>query len=81
MSGATHQPNNWSDSWADFWDEYRIGHMIKLCKADGFSIPNEKELRLKVRDILSDHNCLPSYVHGNVDYFFSCIYDHLATMS
>ena len=63
-SGATHQPNNWCDSWVDFWDEYRLGHMLKLCKADGFSISYEKDLRLKVRDILGAHSCVPSCVHG-----------------
>ncbi|KAL3926141.1 MAG: hypothetical protein SGARI_005697, partial [Bacillariaceae sp.] len=28
--GATPQPNGWEDDWADFWDNHRLGHMLKL---------------------------------------------------
>jgi hypothetical protein len=33
--GATLQPNNECDTWAEFWDKYRLGHMLDLCKRDG----------------------------------------------
>jgi fructosamine-3-kinase len=29
--GATFQPNlPWKESWANFWDGHRLGHMLKL---------------------------------------------------
>jgi fructosamine-3-kinase len=64
--GATFQPNPWTNSWSEFWDEYQLGHMIKLCKMEGATFPQEKELRQKVRSILDDHVVTPSLVHGDL---------------
>ena len=64
--GATIQPNNECDKWADFWDKYRLGHMLELAKRDGAEFRNEKELRDKVYSILDAHDCQPSLVHGDL---------------
>ena len=64
--GATFQPNNWCSDWADFWDEHRLGHMLRLAKLDGASFPLEAELRAKVRAILSVHTVTPGLVHGDL---------------
>jgi len=64
--GATFQPNSWTDTWADFWDEHRLGHMLTLAKRDGASFPQEKDLRAKVRSVLEAHECIPSLVHGDL---------------
>ena len=64
--GATFQPNNYTPKWADFWDKYRLGHMLSLCKKEGAAFTNEKELREKVYEILSNHECVPSLVHGDL---------------
>lgn len=64
--GATPQPNEWTDSWPDFWDKCRLGHIIKLCKAEGATFPEEQELRAKVRSILERHTVAPSPVHGDL---------------
>jgi len=64
--GATLQPNNECDKWADFWDKYRLGHMLELAKRDGADFRNEKELREKVYSILDAHDCQPSLCHGDL---------------
>ena len=55
--GATPQPNPWRATWADFWDEARLGHMLKLAKREGASFPQEEELRRKVG--AAEGICLP----------------------
>lgn len=64
--GATFQPNVYCDTWSEFWDKYRLGHMIKLAKRDGAVFPYENEVRQKIYDILSVHNPEPSLVHGDL---------------
>ncbi|CEM39525.1 unnamed protein product [Vitrella brassicaformis CCMP3155] len=62
--GATPQPNQWCDTWVDFWDEHRLGHMLRL--ANIIDSDKERKLRAKVKDILSKHTCQPSLVHGDL---------------
>lgn len=64
--GATHQPNNECENWAEFWDIYRLGHMLDLAKRDGADFPKEKELRFKVYSILKIHDVKPSLLHGDL---------------
>ena len=65
--GATAQPNTWTEAWPEFWDKYRLGHMLSLAKRDGATFSNERELREKVKKILELHvNCKPSLVHGDL---------------
>lgn len=64
--GATHQPNcPWMDNWADFWDEMRLGHMLKLTGNAGLDKAKAEKLRTKTRELLS-HNPAPSLVHGDL---------------
>jgi len=64
--GATPQPNAYHETWADFWDTQRLGHMLDFAKRKGASIKQERELRDKVKGILSSHQCVPSLVHGDL---------------
>jgi fructosamine-3-kinase len=64
--GATMQPNTYCETWAEFWDTHRLGHMLSLAKRDGAAFPREAELRDKVKAILSAHECVPSLVHGDL---------------
>ena len=67
--GATIQPNVWTSSWAEFWDQHRLGHMMNLANKHGATFSNEikTELREKVKIILELHsNCKPSLVHGDL---------------
>lgn len=64
--GATPQPNlPWMDDWADFWDEKRLGHMLKLTGNAGLDNKKIEKLRAKTRELLS-HNPAPSLVHGDL---------------
>ncbi|KAG5180102.1 Fructosamine/Ketosamine-3-kinase [Tribonema minus] len=64
--GATPQPNGWMDSWPEFWDERRLGHMLRLCEQQGAKYPQAKELREKVKAVLSEADVKPSLVHGDL---------------
>jgi fructosamine-3-kinase len=64
--GATPQPNlPWKDDWADFWDEHRLGHMLRLTGNAGLSTEKVEELRRKTRELLS-HKPAPSIIHGDL---------------
>mmetsp|Transcript_22120 Transcript_22120/g.54739 ORF Transcript_22120/g.54739 Transcript_22120/m.54739 type:complete len:356 (-) Transcript_22120:179-1246(-) len=66
--GATFQPNlPWKEKWADFWDEHRLGHMLKLTgDAGGMSNDQIAKLRIKTRELLSAHEVVASIVHGDL---------------
>jgi fructosamine-3-kinase len=66
--GSTPQPNlPWMDDWADFWDEHRLGHMLKLTgNAGGLSDEKVTQLRQKTRELLSQHTPVPSVLHGDL---------------
>jgi len=65
--GATPQPNlPWKETWADFWDTHRLGHMLKLTNNAGLSNEDVVKLRQKTRDIVSSHNPQPSLIHGDL---------------
>jgi len=64
--GATFQPNlPWKQDWAEFWDEQRLGHMLKLTDNVGFSDDKIQKLRAKTKQLLS-HNPPPSLIHGDL---------------
>ncbi len=63
--GATPQPNSWKDNWADFWDEHRLGHMLKLTGDAGLNKDKVEMVRQKTRQLLS-HNPTPSIIHGDL---------------
>lgn len=71
--GATFQPNlPWHANWADFWDEHRLGHMLKLTSnAGGCSKDQINALRSKTRELLSTEArggdpIVASIVHGDL---------------
>jgi len=64
--GATPQPNlPWMDSWADFWDVNRLGHMLKLTNNARMNAAQVEKLRSKTRELLS-HQPDPSLIHGDL---------------
>jgi fructosamine-3-kinase len=56
----------WLDDWADFWDEHRLGHMLKLTGNAGLSDQDAAKLRSKTRELLSQHSPPPSLLHGDL---------------
>ncbi|WP_271254210.1 fructosamine kinase family protein [Pseudanabaena sp. Chao 1811] len=65
--GATPQINNWTNSWLDFWREYRLAFQIRLAKRKGWrcSIPEEK-IYAALPKFFRDYQPQPSMVHGDL---------------
>lgn len=64
--GSTPQINPWTDSWADFFAESRMGYQLKLAKRRGGHFLNEGEFVKAVKEILSTRQPQPSLVHGDL---------------
>jgi len=66
--GATSQPNGWKKSWADFFAERRLGHMLDLANARGgeFSETESTDTLAAARAILEAHGPAPSLLHGDL---------------
>jgi len=64
--GATFQPNNWEDSWAEFFDKHRLNYMLERSESEGAFFAKKEQLREKVFQILSKHSPAPSLVHGDL---------------
>ncbi|PSF39586.1 hypothetical protein C7H19_01310 [Aphanothece hegewaldii CCALA 016] len=64
--GSTPQINTWTDHWADFFTEYRIGYQLRLAKKRGGGFENENLVLPAVREYLTQHNPKPSLVHGDL---------------
>ena len=63
--GATPQPNPWTDNWADFWENHRLGYMLDLLDNLGYSVKDIALLKTITRQCLS-HNPPPSLIHGDL---------------
>ena len=64
--GSTPQINTWSENWADFFAEHRIGYQLKLAQRRGGHFPDTIKVVTKVRDLLAAHNPQPALVHGDL---------------
>ncbi|ACK72000.1 fructosamine kinase [Gloeothece citriformis PCC 7424] len=64
--GSTPQINTWTENWADFFAEYRIGYQLKLARKRGGNFPDPSQVIPLVRDFLADRNPIPSLVHGDL---------------
>ncbi|HLO48887.1 MAG TPA: fructosamine kinase family protein [Kamptonema sp.] len=64
--GSTTQINTWTENWADFWAEHRIGYQLKLAKRRGGRFPQAEHLLAAIPDLLAGHKPQPSLVHGDL---------------
>jgi fructosamine-3-kinase len=64
--GSTPQINTWTNQWADFFAQSRIGYQLQLAKRRGGSFPDATQVVEAVRDILADRQPQPSLVHGDL---------------
>ncbi|WP_083622140.1 fructosamine kinase family protein [Planktothrix serta] len=64
--GSTLQINTWKNSWAEFWQEHRIGYQLKLAQRRGGNFEQGEKLLNKIPDILGDYHPKPSLVHGDL---------------
>ncbi|MGL5083388.1 MAG: fructosamine kinase family protein [Microcoleaceae cyanobacterium] len=64
--GSTPQINTWTEHWADFWEEHRIGYQFRLAKRQGGSFEQAEELLRRIPELLANHQPQPSLVHGDL---------------
>jgi fructosamine-3-kinase len=64
--GSTPQINTWSENWADFFAEHRIGYQLKLAQRRSGHFPDTTKVVTKVRDLLVNRKPQPALVHGDL---------------
>jgi fructosamine-3-kinase len=64
--GSTPQINTWTDNWADFFAQHRIGYQLKLAKRRGGNFGDPNQVIKAVRDKLADRQLQASLVHGDL---------------
>ncbi len=64
--GSTPQVNNWTEKWADFFADNRIGFQLKLAQRKGRSFGDYTQIVEAVRKILLEIHPQPSLVHGDL---------------
>jgi len=66
--GATHQRNDWTDTWIDFWRDHRLGFQLQLAAGNGHGgrLQSSGEQLLLRFDALINHNPEPSLLHGDL---------------
>ena len=64
--GSTPQINDWSDNWADFFAEQRIGYQLNLARRKDSGFNNNDQVVRVIRDQLAEHKPVASLVHGDL---------------
>ncbi|MCK3657322.1 hypothetical protein A4G18_00960 [Pasteurellaceae bacterium Pebbles2] len=64
--GALYQPNKWSDNWATFFAEQRIGWQLQICKEKGLEFGDIDQIITTIKAKLAKHKPTPSLLHGNL---------------
>ncbi|WP_041064134.1 fructosamine kinase family protein [Thiolapillus brandeum] len=66
--GSTHQPNDWTADWVDFWRKHRLGFQLEEAarKGLGSHIQRLGENLLERFSVLMDHDPAPSLLHGDL---------------
>ena len=62
--GSTPQQNDWTDNWAEFFAQHRIGYQLKLAQRRGGDFP--QRAIAAVQEILANRQPQPSLVHGDL---------------
>ncbi|MEA5510921.1 fructosamine kinase family protein [Crocosphaera sp. UHCC 0190] len=64
--GSTPQVNTWTENWADFFADHRIGFQLKLAKRKGGSFGDYTQIVEKIRHLLREIKPQSSLVHGDL---------------
>ncbi len=66
--GSTHQPNNLSTDWIEFWRERRLGYQLQLATQLGYGgrLVDSGERLLELLPQLITHQPQPSLLHGDL---------------
>jgi fructosamine-3-kinase len=59
--GATPQPNDWCDDWAEFWRERRLRPQLELARRNGFDLSLGG-----ITSCLEGYRSAPSLLHGDL---------------
>ena len=62
--GSTPQQNDWTDNWAEFFAQHRIGYQLKLAQRRGGDFP--QQALAAVQENLANRQPQPSLVHGDL---------------
>jgi fructosamine-3-kinase len=64
--GETPQVNSWTQNWADFFAEYRIGYQLRLAAQKGAHFAQAEALLRAIPKVLAEHDPEPSLLHGDL---------------
>jgi fructosamine-3-kinase len=64
--GSTPQLNPWTESWAEFFAEQRIGYQLRLARRKGGNFPDPATITSQVTALLQDRQPQPALVHGDL---------------
>jgi fructosamine-3-kinase len=64
--GATPQPNPWTKTWLEFYQEHRLRHQFRLAGRRGGHFPRQHEILMALPDLLAGHTPTPALVHGDL---------------
>ena len=62
--GSTLQQNDWTDNWAEFFAQHRIGYQLKLAQRRGGDFP--RRAIAAIQENLANRQPQPSLVHGDL---------------
>jgi fructosamine-3-kinase len=66
--GSTHQPNNLSSDWVEFWQQHRLGYQLKLATGlrHNSRLQQRGEKLVELLPQLIEHKPKPSLLHGDL---------------
>lgn len=64
--GSTVQINPWTDDWAEFWRDARIGYQLQLARKHGVHLDHADDLLRNIPRLLAKHHPQPALVHGDL---------------
>lgn len=66
--GATRQVNQYSDDWAAFWQQHRLGYQFSLAEKNGYlsGLKHSEKVLAAVPEILGSRVFKPSLLHGDL---------------
>lgn len=67
--GTTPQPNNWTDKWATFWREQRLGHQLRIAAERGVTprlLQMGDKILANIDAWLADYQPKASLLHGDL---------------
>lgn len=67
--GSTHQPNEPSNDWCDFWQRHRLGYQLELAARNGYGgslLRKGERLMADLHSLLADYSPAASLLHGDL---------------